>query len=632
MPKKYSDQQEIGKSSVNNTKSATTEDNFSDQSTEAQEVRQLQGTIDNSPSQSLPDYEEGENPYDAMQYTGLTDEQNEAFVQVRQEKAGNFKSLNDGSLQGLASALFQQADKVSTLNDNDLIDIIKNNFESNWFKAKKCLTTDFWPGVNDERPTHDASISLMQALVEMRGRVWDKFVKAVQPKILEKVAAQKSSNPNLATLENPADLDKNFGLKEAVGSESVTSDIDLSAKGENTEIGVAMINSEFRSIYNTEPGGFFDINVYSSDWMFKPDEKITAGVVEKTPQSEAMATTGQDLTPENQKKKDEVNEVWSMVKIRRNMTSEDWDAYKAQMLEDMTSDQSSMSPEESKTESAKLAAMHKKFGEVESEYTDFHNKVAQGVEEMKSQLTEEEKGAVSAFANQDGVDEMAEESMEMAASNREYERIILVVKEKRLQIKRLQDANDTASRVEIENLMLEVHSMVAKGLTYANEVYATEGAVLHTVFGGRGAAKELTKRKKAGEAVTDVKYLLNKEQYLQSLNENVGDTLHSLNHNKNDPQYAVYRAGKYIARLCSAANELIGKPEAQTIPSYSELLEIGNAAVHEKAGDAGKDPLAVREPKSYFSKYEASDLNLVKSLAMSLGAKASAVYKNSKEE
>ena len=125
----------------------------------------------------------------------------------------------------------------------------------------------------------------------------------------------------------------------------------------------------------------------------------------------------------------------------------------------------------------------------------------------------------------------------------------------RLRIDKLNDAGDMDANT-IETLLLELHNEISRGLTYANEVYATQGAVLHTVYGKQGAAKTLGKLQAAhkedpskgktssGDVVTKVKYVLTKEMYVQSVNENVGDTLHSLNHNAEDPQYAVYRAGQ----------------------------------------------------------------------------------------
>ena len=120
--------------------------------------------------------------------------------------------------------------------------------------------------------------------------------------------------------------------------------------------------------------------------------------------------------------------------------------------------------------------------------------------------------------------------------------------------------------------------------------------------------------------------------YLQSMNENVGDTLHSLNHFEHDPQYATYRAGKYIDRLCEAVRELITEDEAKKISSYKQLFEIGDASVKEKKGAAGADPMATHKESSFFHKYTKSQLSTVKTRAMALGSEATIKFKNNPKE
>ena len=539
------------------------------------------------------------------------------------ENNAAFKTLNDGTLKGLGAALIQCPQEIGSLGDPYLVDLIKTAFESNWFKAKKCLTTDFWPGFAEgAKPPHAASIQLMQALVDMRGRIWDRFVTRVQPNI--SVAIQEAQSlPGFENLQNPNKLNDNFGLKDAVGSESVTSDIDLSAMGENTEIGVSMINTLFNAEYGTEPGTFFDINVYSSDWMFGSTEISEAGSrdIVKSANSEAISSTEKDLSPENQKKKDDRNEVWSMVKIRRNMTLKDWEFYKNAQLNLLDDNQQ------------EKASMDKKFADVDSEYTTFHRTVERETVKLKEALDHEEAQQRSVFADSDGVDHFAHEALEMQASNIEYEKIILEVKRLRLEIQRLHKANKEGNRVVIEELLLQVHDGVSRGLTYANEVYATEGAVLNTVLGDQGAKKKMDEMNSTakGKVVDSYTYALSKEQYLQSVNENVGDTLHSLNHNAEDPPYAVYRAGKYIARLCNAATKLLTPEVAEDITGYHNLEEIGRNSVIEKKGAAGSDPLAVHEFNSFFSAYQAKHLPDVKNQAIVFGAMVAAEYKNTKE-
>ena len=62
------------------------------------------------------------------------------------------------------------------------------------------------------------------------------------------------------------------------------------------------------------------------------------------------------------------------------------------------------------------------------------------------------------------------------------------------------------------------------------------------------------------------------------MNENVGDALHSLHHFKDVPPYAVYRAGKYLARLCDAADLLLG-PGAAKLPDFVTIRDIADKSV-----------------------------------------------------
>ncbi|MFM2374994.1 MAG: hypothetical protein RLZZ165_90 [Bacteroidota bacterium] len=616
---------------------------FVDNSPEANAQRKQQAAINNGGQAKV--MQQAVNPIqrEGKEHGPLTKEDDARLLGM------DFANAYDGTLAGLARAL-----KVTTidpgkagpggqgsLSDNVLLDILIDVFERNWFKAKKVLTTDGWPGLEgDEIPPHQRSIALMQALVNMRGRVWTEFAtktmaSAIKPE-LEKQKYQQDAGV-LHELKISESASENFGLKDSVGSESVTSDIDLSASGSHTEIGLAVMNREFRAKFGTEPGAFFDINIYSSDWMFGGDGKLNdENVYTVTPKEE------EQLSDEGKKKKDDQNEVWSMVKIRRNMTPLEWASYTADILKGL--------------EGGQAREMQKKFDLANHEYTIFRQTVDAGVRQaeealhLEEQLNEQsgkERRKKLDFADAHGHDEMAHEALEMQISNRKYEETVLKVKKLRLHIAKLKEMGGRPAVVEA--LALELHNEISRGLTYANEVYATQGAVLHTVYGKQGATKKLKAhndsvakgdgqnllKQKDGTAittaVTEVKYLLSKEMYLQSVNENVGDVLHSLNHNIHDPQYAVYRAGKYADRLCEAVRELVGEDKAKSLAGYDVMLTIGENSVKEKADEAGKDPMATHKASSYFSAYDIARLGTVRSSAMSLGAAATAAYKNGRK-
>lgn len=86
------------------------------------------------------------------------------------------------------------------------------------------------------------------------------------------------------------------------------------------------------------------------------------------------------------------------------------------------------------------------------------------------------------------------------------------------------------------------------------------------------------------------------------MNEKLGDVLHSLNHYAEDPAYAVYRAGKYLNRLCEAAAELLETSKLYSLPGFEKLNKIGLMSVAEKdATKAGGDPMYVHNGQSFFN-------------------------------
>jgi hypothetical protein len=175
---------------------------------------------------------------------------------------------------------------------------------------------------------------------------------------------------------------------------------------------------------------------------------------------------------------------------------------------------------------------------------------------------------------------------------------------------------------------------IAEALTYANEVYSTEGAVQHTVL-KQGAAKKLEKlqKEKGQTQLTGVDYNLKPELYLQAVNENVGDSLHSITHYSDVPRYAVYRAGKYLARLCDATSLLLGAKKSD-IPTYAPLLDIGTQSVRVKKitkGDIEGDPKFV-DDDPFFKKYTDGDLATVRKQIIEYGAMVPKLFEAKKRE
>ena len=524
-------------------------------------------------------------------------------------------NVYDGTLASLAREL--RVGAPTYLDDASLLDILKRPFESNWFKAKACLAMGQWPsGIVTESkpaPSHEACLHLMQSLVDMRGREWKKFYDTNLP--LAKTTLGDD------TLEIP----------EPDGSQSVTSDLDLSIKGKKSEAAVTFFNKKFKEVFAVpfEPGTVFDINMYSLDWMHGPVETLEAGGTPDnrtaiiTPQKEANLP---DLGVEDLKKKAAGQEHWSYVKIMRNMSGTQIGEYKTQVLAAFTP----ASPEH--------VAMGKKLDAAELQTATFKAEVAAKATSMLTKFNEDKRvvGLIksrSAFKDaadeHNSADHYDKQALEMRASNAIYQAKVQEVKALRVRIEKLKATPAVVDEEakSIENLSLELANKIAEALTYANEVYASEGAVLHTVYGKQKAKKKKEEYAKTEgkKHIKDVKIALSPDQYMQSLNENVGDSLHSLTHFEHLPQYAVFRAGKYLDRMCDAADALF-LAKAGELTHYAALRKLGTKAAEEKDKELGKDPLKANTHETFKVFNNGSKLSALKGQIITFGATATAAF------
>jgi hypothetical protein len=518
---------------------------------------------------------------------------------------GTLKSVADEITKGLAGA--------KLLSDDILLDILKRPFEANWFKAKACLAMGNWPSVVETPPPHDGCIDMMEALVDMRSRKWDSFYKIYHPKAK-------------AELKDPT-----LDIPPPDGSQSVTSDIDLSVKGAQSEAAVEYFNTMFKSHFGVafEPGTMFDINLYSLDWMHGQDETISEKDKEGNRASTIVPAKENNLQALNLNAMTDraaTQETWSYVKIMRNLSTTEITAYKADVLKAFTPP---LDP---------YIKMAKKLDDAEQETIRFKANVDERAEEMKAAFDakmlekglDSKKSAFKTGANaHESEAHFQEEALKMSASNAIYQETIKEVKKIRTRIKTVKDGGIDPQLQSIENLAKLLANKIAEALTYANEVYASEGGVLHTVYG-----KQKADKKKAAYAagadtkdIKTVKTVLSKEQYIQSVNENVGDSVHSLNHYGHMPKYAAFRSGKYLDRLCEAT-ELLDERLAPGFPHYDELKLLGTTAAKEKTGKLGADPLAAND-HVLFGTFDPAGIATLKQHILTFGAAVTSHFNRS---
>lgn len=337
--------------------------------------------------------------------------------------------------------------------DIELLQILKNDFRSDWFYAKDVLLFDRWPEGPVSEQLHLNSLDFMNDLVKMRIRVWKLFATKTQGSFNDyiKIKAVNRSGP-VFPLEN---TDNNLVIEDGAGSTSVTSDIDISLKGKHTELAVTFIDSVFKIYFETdrEPGSLFDINVYASDWMHGDKEiKGEMNVVTYLPLSEAQLLTNTIPSASLILKMDEQEEMWSYVHILRNLKPGEWKIYTSNILESVS----------------------------KNNINDLLIKFDSAYQEFLAFRTEIENAYDVAIANISLLDNYDKEAVLMKVSNRLYEQRLIEVKQGRLDIeKKLYDTVWSAGAEEAH--ILELRNDISRALTYANEVYSTEGAVLHTV-------------------------------------------------------------------------------------------------------------------------------------------------------
>ena len=515
--------------------------------------------------------------------------------------------------------------------DDILLDILLGPLEANWFKAKACLTMDLWPSniPKNQHPPHAVGIKIMQALVDMRTRKWKEFTDKIKPEFTERMKMYGDQELRADVGESQKEKGKNLlDIFDSVGAQAVTSDVDLASGGSNSELGVQFVNSKFRlefvkgKVLPYDPGTVFDINLYASDWIHGEAGFLDSesGVRTIKPKAEV-----ENMSAEAEKERTKKMEIWSLVKIRRNMSPEEWVSYEEMTLGSIT-------------DRGTRDEMNQKLIEADFEYQTFKLRVETKQKEMEKKLKSQEEaffnGRESAFGHDN--EEYQKDAHFTRAANAIYEETLAEVKILRLQINKLKAEKNGAVRNDkaISNLGIQLGNKIAEALTYANEVYATEGAVQHTVL-KQGANKKLAKLKQneQNQHLTGVDYNLKPELYLQSVNENVGDSLHSINHFQKVPHYAVYRAGKYLSRLCDAAEQLLTSPGAKKAPFYEDLELIGQNAVRVKAikeGDIEGDPEYVKQD-IFFKDYNESNLSTVRQEIINFGAAIPQLFNKKKQ-
>ena len=351
---------------------------------------------------------------------------------------------------------------------------------------------------------------------------------------------------------------------KAFGSTNLTSDYDVSLKGAGNVGAVEKFNKRFRGDWKQEAGLVFDTNVYT-DGNFLPDVDKNKGKYGKIKSKEEKL---EPITNAKQKTKDTANQdAAALTKTRKHMSQGDWSDYKTNILNSIE-------------DSAKKAQGKKAFGQAEKNYKKWLQELLKEAHRIKTNAEADDKKfeiAVTELEKQVDTLHKANPDIELLASNNLYVKKLRLVeeaeedrveKQEKIQNAEQNENQDpaklTALKKELDKNAVEVRKRQSTALMFANEAYFSAGAV-RDVVGNNQAGYRLE---------------LEREELLQSFNENLGDTLKDLDKYSGNLPEASIQSSKYVLRLSQSATNLSKakdktfalSEEANNLRKWSKML------------------------------------------------------------
>lgn len=518
---------------------------------------------------------------------------------------------------------------AQTATDGDLMTILKGAFEADWFRAKACLVFDKWPGRGTANFDHAAALRLMTGLTELRGNVHTAVKPLAQARVKTELSDRAAALPGNTKLRGRLSAqqdvpgEQQVGFIGSVGADSVTSDVDVSTDGINSEAGVRAYNAAFRELLGVkkDPGTVFDLNVYAKDFIFGFNEASGgAGKLVIDPKRENSEEPSAPKAAERDREQD----VWALVHISRYMPSDkDWEAFVASSLDGL-----------GELDEAKAADQAERLSTARRRSKGFEYRLLSMMEHLTKTLDLGLGKSATTWKEEEAA-HYEEGAVRMRAANRLYEDKLLQVKELRLEIEaaraKLAASILPADATQLEALITRLDGELSMAQLYANEVYGSGGATVHAVIGMQ-MPKNL-KKKRSLDAVTAV---LPKPQLFQSFNDNLGDVLKDFEHygkanGHGDPDYwyAAFKMGKYAHRMVDCLGRLADGKDDDIIsmtdaaafaddPHVVALKELADNHLTEKDSERGKDPANLKT-HPYFSTMDQAKVIGLRAHAIALG-------------
>jgi hypothetical protein len=430
-----------------------------------------------------------------------------------------------------------------------------------------------WKEVKKRYLKDEATMRLiLQYRIDEVGRIYKQVIDQMWNDDAEKRAALKEK-PNSIPKEEVFQLnDLQFAM---MGSTDLTSDYDVSFdhNAEKPWVGttaVKLFNEKFRAKWGKEAGTIFDTNVYTQGFMPSDMSNIPAGLersvkgridnvtkmmatetdadakaklaelraeleqkaktaarVREQMAKNAVDTRGKKRITDrdSQKKVFQIEDLMSLVKIRKFMETEEWGEYCELLLKAL--------PEEGEARDAAVSVLN----QADQTFLTLNGQLQARMAQLR-----------------EGRSDMDEDDLELEASNRLYEEYlqqagsIVAANKGILQGPAISDWTQTQSTA----------------LYFANEAYHTSGPVESTVIG-----------QQMGIPMKQVA-----EQHLQAINEQTGFVVEQHEHAYDDKGLFkqgrfLWKSAKYVDRICSILDQIkkdLG-PKALKDPKHADVLK-----------------------------------------------------------
>ncbi len=324
---------------------------------------------------------------------------------------------------------------------------------------------------------------------------------------------------------------------ESPGSVKVTSDYDISLKGDKIAPAIAEFNQKFRATFGMEAGTAFDTNVYDAG------DSLTS----RTGAGTQISADNQEAVLQNE----ELQDIAGLVKVRKYMTEEEFKQYGESLLAAIP--RGGMQGEMVRLQLKQRLA----------EANRIQNEVDAAIDDKYKELRADGTNAKRSDAD-----------LRLMASNVLYaEALEDVDAAKARQLAAIQaaqaDPTNPELKAQVDTETLAYRRAQANALNYASEAYNSEGAVVDVV--GKQAKLNLP---------------LTNQDRLSSMNEQFGDARKDLDHHGDHLGTAGVKVSKYVMRFLAAVEAIrqsapLTDEQMQAIKSDLKKLQKMNPALKE---------------------------------------------------